>query len=226
MAPRRKYHFDECFFDVIDSEPNAYFFGLLAADGWIKKDGRWYLAVALELKSDDRHIVEELRDALGDPHVPVVTRPANATSPEKAKVIFFSAPMAQTLAHRYGDHKTFSLGALSHYIPSHLTAHFVRGVFDGDGCWADEEYRLRFTVRGTIEFLQDLQSCIPVDTFIGGRGTWKTLMSSKHQDAVTFGHWMYDNATLYLERKHTTFSLAHSRNRSRRHNGTNHKTVP
>jgi hypothetical protein len=200
---KRKYIIDDNFFKVIDTEKKAYFFGLMAADGYIRMTNGNPTAVGLELKSDDIATVESFRDTLGDPTVPVVIRPAINASCEKAKVIFFSAKLARDLTVKLGTNKSLEMGAISHFVPRKLHPHFVRGVLDGDGSWGYEKYRLVLSFRGTMDFLEDLQSIIPEPTLLSiGNQKLPTLATRTHRAACRMYYWLYyDNPTVYMERK-------------------------
>jgi hypothetical protein len=198
-----KYHFDENFFDVIDTEAKAYFFGLMAADGYIKIVNGNPTAIVLELKSDDIEIVEKFRDALGDKNVPVKIRPAYKTSCEKAKVAFFSTHLARSLHEKFGPLKTFNLGRISQHVPVELHSHFVRGVLDGDGCWSYEKYRMVLSFRGTEEFLKDIQSISPQPMYLSTTEKWPSLATRTHASACRMYNWLYykKNPTIFLQRK-------------------------
>ncbi len=202
---RHKYFFDERFFQTIDTEEKAYFFGWLASDGWIKMERGHALAVCLEIHRADCEIVEAFSRCLGSQAPQPVYRP----SLNKVKLVFHSTQMCRDLAEKgLGHDKTFALGDITRWVPQPLQRHFVRGVFDGDGHWTDEPYRLRWGIRGTEAFLAGLQSIVPVPCIIAGRRQWKTLTNTRHAHGVDFGYWIYNNADFYLRRKYVKFHSA------------------
>ena len=57
----RKYTFNEHYFNVIDDEHKAYWLGFLMADGYNHESKT---CVAIRLQSEDREILEKLRDCM------------------------------------------------------------------------------------------------------------------------------------------------------------------
>jgi len=199
---RHTYFYDERFFRTIDNEARAYFFGLLASDGWLKHENDRACAVCISLHEQDVKILNRFSATFGQqaPH------PKYKPSKQQYRLEFHSAQMCQDLeAKGFGRDKTFSLGDIAQFVPSELHKHFVRGVFDGDGGWFVEKYRLRFNFRGTDDFLFSLQNILPVQSRVTSRGKWKRLYSTRHQDAIALGVWMYEDSTLFLERKYVKF---------------------
>lgn len=213
QSRRRKFFYDQRYFEVIDNEEKAYFYGFLACDGSLKFENGNYAAVQMELNSQDREILKRFSSALGPTAPKVIERP----SFNKSKIIFHSAQWCKDLIDKGFSHdKTFSLSDITKYVPKSLHRHFLRGVIDGDGYWQDEEYRIRFSIRGTDEFLLGLHTIIPVKTVLCGRGKWKSLVSTRHKEAVNFGDWLYENTDLYLSRKFVKFNSGRDRRRSRK----------
>lgn len=210
---RYTYFYDERYFENIKTEDRAYYFGFLACDGWLKFDKGVFCAVGLEIHEQDAEILERWHNILG-PHSPSVKYRATF---HKAKLMLHSAQMCADLIDKgFGRNKTFLLGDITCHIPQPLHRHFLRGVLDGDGHWGDSEYRLRFAFRGTNDFLAGLQRIIPIHTVFGGRGKWKSLVSTRHHDAISFGQWLYADTDLYLQRKYIKFISGLERRRSRK----------
>lgn len=199
--PRRKFHFDESFFGAIDTEAKAYFFGFMAADGWIKHVNGNPAAVVLEIQRPDEEVLVAWQGVMGN-QVPEIKHREQGGS-KKSRIVFTSAKMARDLV-RLGlkRNKTFTLGDITGAVPTKLMRHFVRGVFDGDGSAVCEPPRLRLSFRGTLEFLAALQRVIPVETHITiGNQKWPTLHTNKHSAACRLAYWMYEDTTFFLSRK-------------------------
>lgn len=199
---RHTYFYDERYFQQIDNEAKAYFFGLLASDGWLKYENNRSCAVCISLHEKDVNILRRFSETLGQ-QAPL---PKYKARKQQYRLEFHSVQMCRDLEGKgFGRDKTFSLGDIAQYVPPEHHRHFVRGVFDGDGGWIIEPYRLRFSFRGTEEFLFSLQAILPVRSRVNGRGTWKSLSNTRHRDAELLGIWMYEDTNLFLERKYVKF---------------------
>jgi hypothetical protein len=120
------YHTRQDYFREITTQQQAYFLGLLAADGTItNKDGNY--RVDLGLQQQDKALVESFRDALA-PGAPIV----------KNRGCFHvrvgSKEMVNDLA-RFGivPRKTYHFD-WPQTLPDVFAIPFILGYFDGDGC--------------------------------------------------------------------------------------------
>lgn len=119
----RKIFFDEYFFQNIDTEEKAYFFGFLSADGFIDKKGK---TLTITLAEKDVHILEDLSKAIrfsGD----------IKDSKRNRKTIYFCSKTLVSSLKEKGitNNKTFTLEFPS--LEKDMMRHYLRGYFDGDG---------------------------------------------------------------------------------------------
>jgi len=116
------------YFDNIDTEPQAYWLGFLAADGCIPSDGN-RLQVALQ-RSDRRHL-ERFRGDIGadNPIYDTLVRGKYPTS----KIAISSQALTDGL-RRHGLCRNKSLNLQwADDIQWYLWPHYMRGFTDGDG---------------------------------------------------------------------------------------------
>lgn len=118
----RRFHVQEDFFDVIDSERKAYWLGMLAADGSVSGN-----VVNLSLQCGDVAHVERFRADIGSSH-PIKTNVGQ-------KLLAFRCKhMISALAeHGIVPRKSWTYSPRLQLIPPHLHRHFWRGMVDGDG---------------------------------------------------------------------------------------------
>ena len=188
----RQYSVDETFFESIDSEAKAYWLGFIAADGCVQKH-----LISLELSMVDEAHLLRFRDAIRSTH-PIYRRPDRAM----CAVAFSNKRMRLSLmALGIVPRKTYSL-AFPGYLRADLTRHYMRGYFDGDGTAPGY-----FGVVGRLEFIAAYQ-----DVLVRECGVSRNVMTiasryarihygGRLQIRRIFG-FLYDGATVFLERKH------------------------
>lgn len=122
----RKDHFNENYFEVIDSEDKAYFLGLLYSDGniYMKR-----MRVQLTLINSDKYILETFQKCINS------TGKIYSDRGKYSKIILDSKKMVNDLI-KLGciPQKCFKVRFPDEgQIPDYLMRHFIRGYFDGDG---------------------------------------------------------------------------------------------
>jgi len=122
----RKYHLDDRYFETIDSEEKAYWLGFLAGDGSITNDGGT-TKIRLCLAGVDLDHLNKYKKAVG------WTGRTNISRGKYFTVGFRSKLMAEDLEkYTITERKTFTVRFPE--IEKDLERHFIRGVFDADGC--------------------------------------------------------------------------------------------
>ena len=210
---QRKYEINETYFDVIDTEEKAYFLGFLYADGYNNTDRN---SVNLSLTESDKDILVRLNNLL-QPEKPL--QYVNTSSCKKTKGFEKSKNQYRlVVANKHISQKLTELGcgkAKTHnlifpnenQVPINLQRHFIRGYFDGDGCVSNRV----FSLVGTYGFLNTIQ-----DIFINELELSKNKFDKRHKNRENnitslrycgsgnlkkIMKWMYENASIYLERK-------------------------
>lgn len=137
-----KYQINKRFFRIIENDEQAYFLGLMAADGCVTEKG----TIELELQHRDRGLVERLRNALG-PNIPLKNK-------NGVRLAFSSVEMAQDLS-QFGvvPRKSYCF-SWPNNLPEEFALTFLLGYFDGDGYfkqgWPGE---WKWELLGTYDFL-------------------------------------------------------------------------
>jgi len=132
-AYKRKFYCDFDYFSVINTEAKAYWLGFLTADVYMTGQG---LRLLLGAKDEDHldRFSQELHSTYPKFQRWTTLRTGQYLS---IGVLFSSTHLLQDLA-QYGvvPNKTFSIRWPStDLVPASLQRHFLRGYFDGDGCW-------------------------------------------------------------------------------------------
>jgi hypothetical protein len=116
--------------EVIWSSQIAYAVGLMASDGCLQQSGRH-----LDFTSKDLEQIENLKNCLGIA-VPIGTKRRTA---DESKGILYRVQWSDVTLYKFfhsiglTPKKSLTIGALQ--IPDKYFFDFLRGSFDGDGCF-------------------------------------------------------------------------------------------
>ncbi len=206
-----------------DSELKFYFIGLIAADGHvIHTKSEW--SVEICLNKYDIGLIEKLRDLIS-PSRPIHIKPHKSNPASDAVRLKLSSRKLVEMIAGYIEieDKTHSLSWPGN-IPDDYLRHFIRGYFDGDGTIdlttnqqivaGEKRYyhvmRLRFL--GTRPFLEGLTQAIhrltdiePVKVSSKGLENVSVIYYTG-KSAVKILAYLYDGATLYLDRKRAVYA--------------------
>ena len=202
----------EHFFQDINEEAKAYFLGLLISDGNVFKDntGRQAsISITLDLK--DEYMLEKFKEVLQ----------ANTSVGHDGRGCGQIAVRSNIMAEDLAKYGVVPRKSYSTYLPKvsyEMMPHLIRGIFDGDGSIMA---KLDHNKNGHNRFLHSISFC----------GTHKLMedisnYSFEHlnlkqkplvydykdrqlselkiqniEDMQTFGDWMYNYSTIYLNRK-------------------------
>lgn len=207
----KKYTINEDYFDVIDNQDKAYWLGFIAADGYNRED-RGY--IEFRLHKQDIDILNKFKQCLSSNHNIQIYKDTYCN------LTIYSSKLSKKLAE-YGiiQNKTYSLQLPN--IENSLFRHFIRGYFDGDGCFSvikrndrknplSKTYQLNIT--GMPEPLRIIQLHLIKNVNIVDNG----LKSRVSKCAVTMHYsgknvckrildYLYHDANLYLQRKYNKY---------------------
>lgn len=198
-----KYDLECDFFKNIDTEEKAYFLGLLLADGHISKND------IIMLTLHDKDVIEKYQHAIKTNTPIKIDRYGNYQLNIGCK------EMAEDL-RRIGLHnrKSYSLdfNKVLSYVPEKLENHFVRGMFDGDGSIKIYKYdyvknpQYHFGYTGLKEVVDYIKSYFDIHTkTVKESDITYTCVSSCKETINHIYKILYNNATIYMDRKYSTF---------------------
>ena len=211
----RTYHINVNYFDEIDTPNKAYVLGFLYADGCIgsKKNN-----IFLSLHKQDKEILEKIRKDM-EYEMPLEFRNMSKYNEKTGKntndqycLKIHCLHMKKSL-EKWGvvPRKTHIL-TFPDFLREDLYRHFIRGVLDGDGCihkrakyngWSNVD------ICGTKEFCTGLKNYIEKTlnihcSVINSGHTYKAVVGGTHK-AEKYLDWLYEDAELYMERKHQIY---------------------
>lgn len=224
---KSKYICDYSFFENIDSEEKAYWLGFIYADGWIsvnKKTNSGVLGIELQIK-DIAHLKKFNKSLNGNYKISTRER-IYALSSYKEKlnklccIRIFSIKMVNDLKKLgVNQNKTYDI-KFPFFINDNLMPHFIRGFFDGDGCVRlrtrynkkdkkKVEYPICDIVCYEKSFLEELRKYIyekyDIHSYIYPEKNLFRIYIHKYIDTIKFVDLLYENASIYLERKYSIY---------------------
>lgn len=189
---------NEHFFDALDTEEKAYWFGFIAADGTVRNE-----RFSIELSDIDESHLKKFADTMGS-GIPIGHR---ATRP-LANIYINRKYMAQKLIE-FGlvPNKT-DYGLLDASIFKGFERDFLRGYNDGDGFIESRnlnKYRNVITVKapGFIPTLMDM-----LDEYhprLESLGSFSRIHIERKKEFFKFLNDLYGHATVYLDRKYKIY---------------------
>ena len=169
----RKYDLNENYFKVLDTPEKAYVLGFLYADGCVSIIG-YSNHVKITQLSERKDILLKIRDCLGSN----AELRLNKNAKNETYVVNFHSKILCEDLIKLGcvPNKSLIL-QFPNFIPDNLMNHFIRGVFDGDGCiWNGKRkkmtvrdksrksgfrerivHNVKFTFTGNVDFITGLQ---------------------------------------------------------------------
>ena len=144
------------YFENIDSSDKAYFLGWMISDGWINKKG---IGIALNIK--DKNILENFKKCIKyEGNIGQYTTKKGSTM---VYLIITSEKLKQDLS-KYGVIQAKTNRTYFPEIPEKFYSHFIRGVFDGDGCISANNknfhYNLTINIIGNILLIEKIQEIL------------------------------------------------------------------
>lgn len=216
----KKHDYDESVFDVIDTEEKAYWAGFIMGDGQIEEfkrprsDGNIYLNYRLNinLKYSDINHLQKFLDFLKCTTKKI--KKVNVKMPsgniaEVGHIRISSRPLSLALIDK-GIIPRKSLNEPEPSgIPNHLIRHFIRGLLDADGMISDAE---KTTPSATIcdgkvlmKWVQKQYPYLSLKKDNQCNGLY--ILRTKKENVLNFLNSLYENSTIYLERKYQRYLI-------------------
>jgi len=211
VVDRYTYHFNEHYFDIVDSQDKAYILGMLWADGYNCTEKG---SVVLQLQEQDKELLEQINCITNN------ERPLRKTClSNKNKnwhdqyMLTWQSKHLSALLCAYGmPQKKSLILEFPKWLSPDLYRHFLRGYLDGDGCisLSKEGKFASVSMIGTSMFLSAVKDIIKkeigVDVVVKrdlrARDPICTLRCGRKNDVKKILEWIYCDASLFLDRKH------------------------
>ena len=215
---RLTYHWNENYFNQIDTSDKAYWLGFIYADGFITKKTNGNPVFGLTLA--EREPLDKLNQCL-ESNKPIGYYKKKGSYSEDSyeyKLAFHSTQMVADL-EKWGciENKTFKL-RFPDFLSEDLIPHFIRGYFDGDGSVFIhkqkvnniEYWNLGVDFSGIYSFLKEIQKKLNLEKCLYKDVRKQTdcyqLKLLSNIRCLQLYHYMYHNAgNMCLSRKRKKF---------------------
>lgn len=215
------YTCDYHYFDVIDTEEKAYWLGFLSADGWINKNEETNAGVTgIELQYGDiNHLKKFNKSISGNYQITDRWRTCTLSKYKEKKnhmcmIRIFSLTIYNSLAKLgFTNEKSFDCHIPD--LPEELLRHYIRGYFDGDGCFSytNKTFSVKFITASEVlynDILKILKS-LSIDSICDTKyvNEFGTLMYNpsinRVNDKLKFLNYIYSDCNIYLDRKYNKY---------------------
>lgn len=214
-----KYSVDETFFKKINTEYKAYILGWMYSDGNVMDSGKW----RIEIHNKDVEILRQIKD--------IVRYEGPITYQDDMCSLCVNRKSMQEDLKKLGCVPKKSLilkFPTKEMVPQHLLSHFMRGMYDGDGCirLAKGKY-LNTTLTSSESFIGSWSAILKNKTIPHqiyrrkDRITAPSLMTSQRSNSKKVCEYLYKDATIYLDRKRDIFNTYLDFLTSRKQNTSN-----
>lgn len=217
---KKKYHVNDKFFNVIDTEEKAYILGFICADGHVTN-----YSIEIEVAEKDIDILYKIRKALNSNHPIQDIHKKNPYTKSKNIVLTLKRVRINSihlvkplLQMGLGGKKTYLLNSsILKFIPKYLVRDFLRGYFDGDGnVLFGKKYssgiKYNINICGNKDFLLGtFQKYFPSinklykDLYSKQCYVWKLTSKEK---VLNFLSYLYFNSSIFLSRKYLVYRKA------------------
>lgn len=226
----RQYKCNYSFFSDLNPV-SAYWAGFIAGDGNVyipetkqhKNKENYSPVIKIGLASEDKGHLDKFREVLESNHPIRVIDQSHRNKPPQADFVIASKEIADDLAKNFRILPTKSLNMQwPSHLPVDLQRHFLRGLFDADGCWYVDKNRnpnwhplLEWSLIGSISAIEKAQDLLAEQCNLPKLKFNKKKPGTKHsthENIVSIRYrsrehvnkifrFMYEGATVWLERK-------------------------
>ena len=213
----RKHKFNERYFENIDSEEKAYWLGFIAADGCVYKNKQSY-RLQINLKGSDIDHLKKFQKAICSDYKITEKKVGKAQSNTCQLKINSTKMCNDLIKNNIIERKSIIFEPP--ILNKNLMSHFIRGYFDGDG-WItsykrkdSNGYRNEVGIIGGKKALNYFIDFLPKgfskyekykdDKIIQISGSSIKTISETY-------NYLYENATIFLDRKKNVFENIMSR---------------
>lgn len=215
----RIYNHQEDYFYIIDTEEKAYWLGFIFADGYItnNEDRHGQDAFGISIAEEDIETLYKFQKSIKATNpINIYERSSKVKGQPLCRIHLTSQRTVDDLiSHGCVKQKSHILQPPKE-VPDNLIHHFIRGFFDGDGSIVKSKnsrnkktdgYAYSINITTTKEMADWLYSYFNMGSVVKEKRREHTYYYNLggHRQVIKFYHLLYDNATIYMDRKYLRF---------------------
>ncbi len=219
--PSRKHLFEENCMQNIDHQWKAYFLGLLAADGCIRKD---LISLSITLTEADKYVLEYLASFFNGINLSYLKgytttnkqTNTNYTSRPSYRLTINSKQMIKDiLKYNITPQKSLTL-QLPINLSDEMMRHYIRGFFDGDGFICKKGYTVMIVSSNIfcVQLQNLLKIRLNIDSKVVKCGKVSRLLVHRKENILAFKDYLYKDSEFFLKRKYARFPEGLTLNKS------------
>lgn len=204
-----QYNCDYDFFETIDTESKAYWLGFIYADGYVSNT-KYSKKMGIALGIKDVEHLYKFKEFINSDHPIKIYKTSGGfkVGLEYCRIqISGDKIFSDLVKHGVIEHKSLCV-KFPEDIPEELLRHFIRGYFEGNGCFRkNHEGNADIDFCSTFEFLTSLKSILNVEyrpftqRYNNGKNNYN-LTIMRREDVIRITRYMYSDASIYLNRKY------------------------
>ena len=203
--------FNDHIFDIINDPAKAYWLGFFYADSYNSSDIN---TVAINLAGTEEKYLHKLAIFFGL-DINKVIRGINNQGNDVASLKLYSKHLCDTLTNLGCPKAKSFIIQYPNWLNDNLHSHFLRGMFDGDGCLKQNLSEWNFSIVSTENCCKDISKLIndklniniPYHNISDTGNNTCILEKSGNQSIYSVLSWLYSgsNSDIRLERKYEKF---------------------
>lgn len=209
-------NFDQYIFDTIDTPAKAYWLGFFYADAYNCKQTNTF-TITLQLEDYDHLVKLAGFVGLSKEQINCYDSKIGDKLYPTCSLRMYSKHICETMTRLGCPQKKSFIIKYPEWMPEHLNVHFIRGMFDGDGCITKREKNdeWKWSLTSTSECAEKIQSIIlaAIGKIINYHCISKTenntyeLETQGNEKITKVMSWLYEtsSADIQLERKYKKF---------------------
>lgn len=187
------------------TEQSSYIMGFIVADGYLYLDygPKNSTSLQIDIASQDRDILEKITNVME-------YKGTIKNNRSSSRIFIANRKIIMDLINK-GVSPTDKTNTASwpFNIPEEYVRHFIRGYFDGDGSICESQ-GMRINFIGTESIMQGIKSHVPVGNSnkirLAKKGNLTQMrLNFGGKTAYRILNWMYQDATIYLDRKYNRY---------------------
>jgi len=200
--------FNVNYFEKIDSEDKAYFLGFIVADGCISEKSN-----SIKIIQKETNVLYDFKKYIDFDGNIFTSKNRNISS------ITITSTKTKNDLEKLGIYSNKTMIVKYPNIPDNLQNHFMRGVFDGDGCISirtdkrDNSQRGQVNIcSGSYEFIREYYEKMVNYCNLSGKnkircpkGTYYVVDWGGLSDVEKIYEFLYRDSNIFLQRKRETF---------------------